>query len=181
MGGRLARLTGGPDIGSRGNAAGDSRSPGNSQSGCGYIQVMGLRKERVAEAMREIIATELTRLTDPRLESVTITGVDVSGDFSVGKVYFDVLGTDEKRDLARNGLESARGRLQASVNEGLHIRRTPRLRFEVDPGIVHGEAIDRALAELEIPQGEAVRDAAAGQDTGGGDGPGGVQDGGRAE
>jgi ribosome-binding factor A len=53
------------------------------------------------------------------------------------------------------------------VNEGLHIRRTPRLRFEVDPGIVHGEAMDRVLADLEIhdstPDSEAVRDTGRGE------------------
>ncbi|MCC7075506.1 MAG: 30S ribosome-binding factor RbfA [Acidimicrobiia bacterium] len=119
---------------------------------------MSQRMDRVAEAMREIIATEITRLTDPRIESVTITGVDVSGDFSVATVYFDLLGDEERREQARAGLESARGRLQAGVNDGLHIRRTPRLRFEVDPGILHGEAIDNALAAIEVPPAEGGGD-----------------------
>ena len=40
------------------------------------------RTLRVNEVVREMIADELERLADPRLELVTITGVDVSPDLA---------------------------------------------------------------------------------------------------
>lgn len=112
---------------------------------------MSVRQDRVGEAMREIIALELLHLTDPRLEHVSITGVDVSPDLSQATVYFDVLDST-KSVPAKAGLTSARGRLQRRVNEGLHIRRTPKLQFAVDPGIVYGEGVDAALRTLMSSQ-----------------------------
>ena len=42
--------------------------------------------------MLEVLADELERLSDPRLELVTLTGVDVSPDLRHAKVYYSTLG-----------------------------------------------------------------------------------------
>ena len=49
------------------------------------------RTARVNEVMLEVLADELERMSDPRLELVTLTGVDVSRDLAHAKVYYSTL------------------------------------------------------------------------------------------
>ncbi len=49
------------------------------------------RMARVNEVVREIIADELERLSDPRLGLVTVTGVEVSADLRHATVYYSAL------------------------------------------------------------------------------------------
>ena len=50
------------------------------------------RTARLNEAVLEVLADELERMNDPRLELLTFTGVDVSRDLSHATVYFSTLG-----------------------------------------------------------------------------------------
>jgi ribosome-binding factor A len=109
---------------------------------------MTLRAERIGETIRSILAVELLQLTDPRLESVAVTGVDVTPDLAHASVYFDVLGGEEARLAAQRALDGATRRLQQSVARGLHARRTPKLAFAPDHGIAAGERLDATLREL---------------------------------
>jgi ribosome-binding factor A len=52
------------------------------------------RTARLNESLLEVLAEELERLSDPRLELVTITGVDVSRDLSRARVYYSTLGKE---------------------------------------------------------------------------------------
>jgi ribosome-binding factor A len=49
------------------------------------------RMVRVNEVVREVVADELERLSDPRLGLVTVTGVDVSNDLRHATVYYSAL------------------------------------------------------------------------------------------
>ncbi|HVJ96801.1 MAG TPA: ribosome-binding factor A, partial [Acidimicrobiia bacterium] len=46
------------------------------------------RTARVNEVMLEVLADELERMSEPRLELVTLTGVDVSRDLAHAKVFY---------------------------------------------------------------------------------------------
>ena len=48
------------------------------------------RTARVNEAVLEVLAEELERMNDPRLELVTLTGVDVSRDLSHAYDYVQI-------------------------------------------------------------------------------------------
>ncbi len=109
---------------------------------------MTLRAERIGETIRSILAVELLELTDPRLEMVTVTGVDVTPDLAHASVWFDVLGGEEARVGAQRALDGATRRLQQAVARGLHARRTPKLTFAPDHGIAAGERLDATLREL---------------------------------
>ena len=50
--------------------------------------------------------------------------------------------TSSARKAALAGLEAARGLLQQRVNAELHLRRTPVLRFYLDPSLEQGERIE---------------------------------------
>ena len=107
---------------------------------------------RVNEAVRSVIADGLADLKDPRIGLVTVTGVEVTPDLREATVFVSVLGGQSKRRGSLEGLESARGVLQAKINEELTLRRTPTLSFAYDESVERGvrmtELIDRLTAEL---------------------------------
>jgi ribosome-binding factor A len=119
------------------------------------------RTARLNESLLEVIAEELERLSDPRLELVTITGVDVGRDLSRAKVYYSTLGrettaphrgtdgsaatTGSARTDARAGLRAAAPHLRGVIGRQLRIRQVPTLEFVADPGIIAGQRIEEIL------------------------------------
>ena len=63
------------------------------------------RMVRVNEVVREVVADELERLSDPRLGLVTVTGVDVSNDLRHAVVYYSALdaGREQPKRSRRRG------------------------------------------------------------------------------
>lgn len=107
------------------------------------------RVERLAALIRETLATALTtQLKDPRIGFVTITGVEVTPDGQHATVRFSVLGSDEDKGRAVEGLEHARGFLRSHLATRLELRTTPELRFELDRGLEHARRIDELLDGL---------------------------------
>jgi len=107
------------------------------------------RPDQVGESIRQVIADLLlTELRDPRIGFVTVTGVQVTPDLSVATVRVSVMGTEEERTTALEGLASAAGFLRRQVGRTLSTRLTPELRFELDRGLEHAARINRILGEL---------------------------------
>jgi ribosome-binding factor A len=112
------------------------------------------RTARVNEVMLEVLADELERMSDPRLELVALTGVDVSRDLAHAKVYYSTLtatAVDSREsipDEVAAALHSAGSHLRGVVGRQMRIRQVPRLEFLVDPGIVSGQRIEDILREI---------------------------------
>jgi len=111
---------------------------------------MSLRADRVGESLREILAEGLAGFTDPRLRYATITAVEVSGDLSTALVYYSILGSAEELVAAGTAFKRARKRLQTYVAEHTTMKRTPKLAFRPDDGILRGERIDTLLRKMEV-------------------------------
>ena len=99
-----------------------------------------------------MLAEELERLSDPRLELVTITGVDVTRDLAHAKVFYSTLGAaDDGHDRKRRGrrgrrrCDAASPHLRGVVGRQLRIRQVPALDFQLDPGILAGQRIEEIL------------------------------------
>lgn len=108
------------------------------------------RTERVAALVQETLAQTLsTKVKDPRVGFVTITGVTVSPDTSHALVRVSVLGDEEAKSQALEGLESAAGYLRSVLAHTLTLRTTPELRFTLDRGIEHAAHINRILDDLK--------------------------------
>lgn len=139
---------------------------------------MNLRRvARVAERIREEASNIiLYELTDPRIQFVTITKVDLSKDLRHAKIYVSVLGDEAKQRTTLRGLASARGLVQSRIGKSLGIRDTPLITFEFDPTIASAieisRLIDQARAESPAPSDEAAPDAdASGAESPGDDAP----------
>jgi ribosome-binding factor A len=110
----------------------------------------GSRMRRVNEAVREVLSGHITEdLKDPRIGFVTVTGVDTSPDLRHARVYVSVLGSEEEKSEALEGLRSSAGFLQSKVGEQLRMKRTPTLEFRYDDSIDHGMRITELLDERE--------------------------------
>lgn len=103
---------------------------------------------RVNETLREVIADEAIRLTDPGLGFLTITAVDTAPDLRSARVYYSVLGPDEQAEETARALQRAGSHLRAAVGRRVRLKYTPELRFERDAAIERGMRIERLLADL---------------------------------
>jgi ribosome-binding factor A len=101
---------------------------------------------RVNETLREVIAAAVTRLKDPGLGFVTITGVDTAPDLRSARVYYSVLGEDD--EATREALERAAPHIRGVVGRQVRLKYTPELRFELDQAIEQGLRIERLLRSL---------------------------------
>jgi ribosome-binding factor A len=126
------------------------------------------RTARVNEVMLEVLADELERMSDPRLELVTLTGVAVSRDLAHAKVYYSTLtaaavgsGDSVPADVAA-ALHAAGSHLRGVVGRQMRIRQVPRLEFAVDPGIVSGQRIEDILREIHHREASTDQHGGAG-------------------
>ena len=103
------------------------------------------RTARVNELCQEIVAEELERIDDERLELVTITHVGVDPDLRRALVEFSSLGEDEPE--AAEALAEHRLRLQAAIGRQARLKRTPELRFKADELIGRSTRIEELLRD----------------------------------
>ena len=85
---------------------------------------MGLRQERLADEVRDVLAGCFLggKMSDPRLENVTVTAVKMSPDLQLAYVYYRVY-DDQQVNEAQAGLESASGYLKKKLASSLEVRR----------------------------------------------------------
>jgi ribosome-binding factor A len=102
----------------------------------------------VNEAIRQVLSDALPTLKDPRIGFVTVTGVEATKDFAYATVYVSVFGSDSEQEKTLEGLDAARGVLQAQVARELRLRRTPVLTFEYDPTVERGVRLGKMIDEL---------------------------------
>lgn len=109
------------------------------------------RIARLNDAFREEISDLLRRqIKDPRMAVfITITRVEISADISHAKVYVSVMGTDEERQSALEGLAAASSFLRREIGRRLALRRTPELRFRRDDSLEQGAHVLELLDEVE--------------------------------
>jgi ribosome-binding factor A len=101
---------------------------------------------KLNEAARAALASiMLFQVSDPRLDMVTVTEVEVSRDRSVANVY--VASTPGTYDDVMAGLESAKGRIRSLLGAQLEWRVTPELRFFIDESIDEASKIEAVLQE----------------------------------
>jgi ribosome-binding factor A len=107
------------------------------------------RADRVADLVKmEISDLLLKQVRDPRIGSVTITGVKVTDDLRTARVFFVELGKDQCSEDVRAGLGRAAGFLRRELGRRLRLRCVPELFFAYDPSFAYGNRIERLLSEI---------------------------------
>jgi len=107
------------------------------------------RTARLNVLVQQIVAEELERIDDERLELVNVTSVVVDGDLSRAVVYYDHSHDDEDLPEIEAAFAALRPRLQRAVGSQTSFKRTPELRFEVDAVLRDARRIEDVLRGLE--------------------------------
>lgn len=122
------------------------------------------RMLKAAEAIREVVSMAiLTEIRDPRVEHVTVTGVDVAPDMRTATVQVSIMGDEGRQKLCLRGLQNSAGFLQSKVAKRIDTRYTPRLTFEIDDGVKKSLEMARILQDIAKEREE--REAAGKLDT----------------
>lgn len=114
-----------------------------------------VRVERVAQEVQAAVADMLTRgkLKDPRIGFITITGVKVSPDLRVAKVFYSMVGDAKQKEDTAKGLEAAKGYVRRELSSILKLRVSPEVFFSFDPSLEEGDKIERLLREVKAKEG----------------------------
>jgi len=91
----------------------------------------------------------LRGLNDPRIGFVTITGVEVTPDLHLARVYYTVIGDEAARRNCAAGLKSATPFIRQQLGRQLQMRYTPDLLFHYDSSIDYGNRIDSLLRDIK--------------------------------
>ncbi len=107
------------------------------------------RMLKAAEAIREVVSMAiLTELKDPRVQNVTVTGVEVAPDMRTAKVLVSVMGDEGRQKLCLKGLANSAGFLQSKIAKRIETRYTPRITFEIDEGVKKSIEIGKVFAQI---------------------------------
>ncbi len=113
---------------------------------------MSIKQDRMAERIHMVLSQLLMReVSDPRLQSVTITEVKVDPEIMFARVYVNALGDEERKDEVMAGLDRASGFLRRELAQRLKIRSVPELRFVWDKTLQQADRVERLLNNLDIP------------------------------
>jgi ribosome-binding factor A len=105
------------------------------------------RTERLGHLIQaELADLLLKRVKDPRLEGITLTGVDVSPDLSLAKVFFSLIDQARRAEVER-GFHAAAPFLRRELAGRLSLKTTPRLAPVFDKSLSQGAHLERIIRE----------------------------------
>ena len=110
------------------------------------------RQRKIESELQRVLAELIAReVRDPRVGNVTITGVRLSPDMSVAKVFYSPFVSPHPQEEVQSGLTRAAGFLRGEVGRRLGLRHAPRLDFVFDDTTEKAARltglIDRAVAD----------------------------------
>ena len=113
------------------------------------------RPERVGQEIQAAIGQIISRgeLRDPRIGFITITGVKVSPDLRVARVFYSMIGTEKEREETQKGLDAAKGYVRREVTSAVNLRVSPEIFFSFDESVGEGDKIDRLLRSVREKEG----------------------------
>jgi ribosome-binding factor A len=106
------------------------------------------RRERVAEAIGQVIAEEIRCLKDPRIGLCSVVRAEVTPDLRRARVHVSLLAEGRERARAMRALKGATGHLRARLGAKLPLRFTPELELLPDDAIAETLRLSGLAAAL---------------------------------
>ena len=125
-----------------------------------------MRQSRKRREITELLRREISRiilyeLADPRMGFVTVTRVELAGDYRSAKVFMTVRGSEGDAGRCFSALWHARGHIQELLGDRLKLRYTPILSFVKDKELGEALRVDRLIGELANQRQERVDETPA--------------------
>ena len=114
------------------------------------INLRSKRGFKIADHIRKTVS-EIVRakVRDPRVNTVTITDVEVTYDITIAKVFYSVYPWSENNlKDAHAGLQSAKKFIRMQLGKELTCYRIPELTFKLDSSLDHGDKINELLTRV---------------------------------
>ncbi|PKL44824.1 MAG: ribosome-binding factor A [Candidatus Riflebacteria bacterium HGW-Riflebacteria-1] len=99
--------------------------------------------------MRELSELILRKVSDPRVQGVSVVSVDISPDFHLARVQYSFLNEALSAEDVQKGLDSAKPFLRRELNKVIQLRVLPELAFFYDPSIKGGDRILELLRAVK--------------------------------
>lgn len=113
---------------------------------------------RLGRELRQRLADILEqRVSDPRLEGLSLIDVRPSPDLTYARILYRCLARDPEEVAA--ALEKARPFIRRCLAEGSRFKRVPELDFRLDPSAEEGARIESVLKELALEREQRGREA----------------------
>lgn len=124
---------------------------------------MSRRIDRINGVLRQEISQLLSRqIKDPRLDGVvSITRVETASDLRSAEVHVSVMGDQETKRLALDGIQSAATFLRRELRDRLTLRYTPFLKFSLDESLEHADQVLHLMDLIREDQPDGVPSADA--------------------
>ena len=104
------------------------------------------RTDRIAEQiLRELAELLRLQVKDPRVRMITLTGVEVTKDYSHAKVFYTTL--EGSSNPVQQGLERASGFLRSQLAHAMKLRITPELHFVYDASVERGAHLSQLIEQ----------------------------------
>jgi ribosome-binding factor A len=117
-----------------------------------FLQIiMDIRSRKIEGLIKEKLSALLLKgLKDPRLDTfITILNVELARDKRSAKVFVSIIGTDEEKKAAMEGLNHAKGYIQMRIGKEMKIKYIPVLNFFLDDKTEERVRFVHSLSEME--------------------------------
>jgi ribosome-binding factor A len=112
--------------------------------------VSKLRSERIADRIKEELSEMLINdISDPRLNGIFITDVNVDRELSYAEIYISAIEGIQRWGDIKSGLEHAQGFVRRELATRIDLRVFPRLRFHWDTTPERAASIEKLFASLQ--------------------------------
>lgn len=114
----------------------------------------GHRHERAESLLQQEIALIIARkVSDPRVQGVSIVAVDLSPDFRLARVFYSTMFDQADMEALQKGLDHAKPFIRNELKKVVKMRILPELAFFYDPSIKRGDEMLGLLRKLAPKDG----------------------------
>ena len=108
------------------------------------------RNARLEAEIRSVLSDLLRfEVKDPRLAEVTVSTIRLSADRSKARVYFSLIGDEERERQAGDGFTAAAPFMRRQLGRRMRLRGVPALEFFRDTSYEYGDRMERLFDSLK--------------------------------
>ena len=104
--------------------------------------------------LKEIAILLMTKVRDPRVTGVTLTGIHLSNDLRNARIYYSVMGEKDSIIEAQAGLDSAKGYIKREIGLRMDLKYMPDILFKHDPTLEKGNEMERLFQKIRADESE---------------------------
>ena len=113
-----------------------------------------IKLKRIGSEINQILCEICLEAHDSLLHSITITGVEVTNDLGLARVFFTSTLDKEHKQIEKELNDDTAGFLRTKLAGKIELRHIPKIRFKYDESIAYGNNIDSILEKIHEKDGE---------------------------